>query len=67
MEWTVNWFRFRETSWRKRVEDLQDGEREEGLRCYCYKQMALWKELGDNADEVFRKLITTQSEDGGTN
>ena len=31
MEWTQNWFQFKEECWRQRLEDLDDGERESGL------------------------------------
>ena len=67
MEWTQNWFRFQEECWRRRLEDLDDGERESGLRCYCYKQMALWRMLGDDADQLFGAIRPPDSEGSATN
>lgn len=59
MEWTVNWFRSRETSWRERLQDLENDEREEGLTCYCYKQMGLWRRFGDNAAKLYNTILGT--------
>jgi hypothetical protein len=56
MQWTTNWFRNQELCWRERSERLQDEEREEGLQCYCHKQMALWRALGDDAEQRFSGL-----------
>ena len=57
MKWTVNWFRHQQHSWEERLEDLLDQEREEGLQCYCHKQMALWKALGDDAEQQFSGIV----------
>jgi hypothetical protein len=56
MEWTLNWFRSRESSWRERLHDL-DNEREEGLKCYCYKQMGLWKRFGEDAEKLYGAIL----------
>jgi hypothetical protein len=61
MQWTVKWFRSREASWRERLEDLEDEERDEGLTCYCYKQMALWRKFGDNTETLFSKILGSPS------
>src|ERR1700749_1526518 len=57
MEWTVNWFRSRETSWRERLHNLEDQEREAGLICYCYQQMALWRKFGDDAETLYGTIL----------
>ena len=57
MEWTVKWFQSHETSWRERLHDLEDEEREEGLKCYCYKQMGLWKRFGDDAEKLYDTIL----------
>src|ERR1700679_1513036 len=35
MQWTVNWFRWKEEQWRWRLNDIDDEERPLGLDCYC--------------------------------
>jgi len=67
MEWTQNWFQFKETCWHQRLEDLDDGERESGLQCYCYKQIALWKMLGDDADKLFKVICPPDPGHSATN
>ena len=57
MHWTVNWFQDREHSWLERLECLEDEEREDGLKCYCHKQIGLWKALGDAAAQRFSDII----------
>lgn len=57
MQWTVRWFRDRERCWTERLENLLDEEREEGLQCYCYKQLGLWKALGDAAEQRFSGIM----------
>jgi len=56
MQWTVNWFRSQEGRWAGRLDDLLDAERDEGLRCYCHKQIHMWRALGDDADKEFRMV-----------
>ena len=53
MQWTVNWFRWKEEQWRLRLNELEDEERPPGLDCYCHKQMALWSALADQAQTQF--------------
>ena len=53
MHWTINWFRDRERCWMERLESLVEEEREDGLKCYCHKQIGLWKALGDAAEQRF--------------
>jgi len=53
MQWTVNWFRWKERQWQQRLRDLDDEERPPGLDCYCHKQMVLWNSLADQAEEKF--------------
>ena len=67
MELTVNWFRFKETCWRRRLEDLDNGERESRLQCYCYKQMALWRMLANDADKLFKAICPPDSGGSATN
>ncbi|KAI0245541.1 hypothetical protein BJV78DRAFT_1137879, partial [Lactifluus subvellereus] len=57
MEWTVNWFRYKEKEWKKRLGDVEDEERPPGLDCYCHKQMALWASLVDQAEIKFSSLL----------
>jgi hypothetical protein len=61
MQWTVNWFRERESCWRERLENLENEEREEGLTCYCYKQMAVWRKFGDEAETMFSTILGSPS------
>ena len=53
MQWTVNWFHWKETQWKKRLRDVEDEERPPGLDCYCHKQIALWSSLADQAQTRF--------------
>jgi hypothetical protein len=61
MQWTVKWLRERESCCRERLENLEDEEREEGLKCYCYKQMALWRKFGDDAETTFSNILGSPS------
>jgi len=53
MQWTVNWFRWRENQWRQRLKDLDDEERPPGMDSYCHKQVALWGSLADITQDRF--------------
>ncbi|KIM74953.1 hypothetical protein PILCRDRAFT_48736, partial [Piloderma croceum F 1598] len=53
MQWTVNWFRWKEMQWCQRLRDVEDEERPLGLDCYCHKQMVLWSSLADQAQTKF--------------
>lgn len=53
MRWTVNWFRWKEMQWKDRLERVRQDLRPLGFDCYCEKQIALWKNLGDTADSKF--------------
>jgi len=53
MQWTVNWFRWKERQWQQRLRDLEDEERPPGLDCYSHKQMVLWNSLADQAKKKF--------------
>jgi hypothetical protein len=53
MQWTVNWFRWKEMQWRQRLRDIEDEERPPGLDCYCHKQMVLWSSLAEQAQTKF--------------
>ncbi|KAI0245206.1 hypothetical protein BJV78DRAFT_1140462, partial [Lactifluus subvellereus] len=57
MEWTVNWFRWKENEWRKRLGNVEDGEQPPGLDCYCHKQMVLWGSLAEQAETKFSSLL----------
>jgi hypothetical protein len=57
MQWTINWFRSQEARWMERLDDIQNAEREEGLICYCHKQMGLWRGLGNDAEQRFSEII----------
>jgi hypothetical protein len=57
MEWTINWFRWKQEQWRKRLDDLEEEERPPGLDCYCHKQMVLWGSLADQAQTRFTTLL----------
>ncbi|KAI0245553.1 hypothetical protein BJV78DRAFT_1158538 [Lactifluus subvellereus] len=57
MEWTVNWFRWKENKWRKRLGNIEDGEWPPGLDCYCHKQMVLWGSLAEQAETKFSSLL----------
>ena len=61
MQWTVNWFRSCEASWKERLQELEDEERDDGLKCYCYKQMGLWRIFGDDAEIRFGTIYGTSS------
>ena len=37
----------------EQLESLVEEEREDGLKCYCHKQIGLWKALGDAAEQQF--------------
>jgi hypothetical protein len=41
----------------ERLDDIQNAEREEGLICYCHKQMGLWSGLGNDAEQRFSEII----------
>ncbi len=53
MQWTVNWFRRMEEDWELRCKRLEDGIVVSGLDCYCYKQIAMWRTLADQAHDKF--------------
>jgi hypothetical protein len=53
MQWTVNWFRWKENQWRQRLKDLDDEERPPGMDAYCHKQVGLWGSLADEARDRF--------------
>jgi hypothetical protein len=57
MQWTVNWFRWKQKEWHRRLRDLADEERAPGLDCYCHKQIALWDSLADKADAKFSNTL----------
>ena len=57
MEWTVNWFRWKEGQWRSRLTDMEDEERPPGLDCYCHKQIVLWSCLADEAQTKFSTVL----------
>jgi len=57
MQWTINWFRWKEEQWRLRLNNMEDEERPPGLDCYCYKQMALWNSLADQAETQFTNIL----------
>jgi hypothetical protein len=60
MQWAINWFQYQERRWSERLEGLLDQEREEGLQCYCHKQIGLWKAFGDDAKQRFGGIITVE-------
>jgi hypothetical protein len=53
MQWTVNWFHWKQMQWKKRLKDVENEERPPGLDCYCHKQIALWSSLADQAQTKF--------------
>ena len=57
MQWTVNWFRWKEEQWRLRLNEMDDEERPPGLECYCHKQMALWGSLANQAETQFTNVL----------
>jgi hypothetical protein len=57
MQWTVNWFRWKEEQWSMRLSDTEDEERPPGLDGYCHKQVALWGSLADQAQNQFSTLL----------
>jgi hypothetical protein len=57
MQWTVNWFWWKEGQWRQRLRDMEDEERPPGLDCYCHKQMVLWHSLADQAQTKFSTVL----------
>ena len=57
MQWTVNWFQWKEEQWRLRLSDMDDEEKPPGLDCYCHKQMVLWRSLADQAQTQFTKVL----------
>jgi hypothetical protein len=56
MQWTFNWFRWKERQWRMRLNDIED-ERPPGLDGYCHKQVVLWGSLADQAETQFPALL----------
>jgi len=57
MHWTVNWFRHKQRCWKERLDCVVDEERDDGLKCYCHKQIALWKEFADGAEQRFSGIV----------
>jgi hypothetical protein len=57
MTWTVKWFRHQEERWNMRLDANGGGGRDEGLNCYCNKQIVLWKALGDDTEHIFNSLV----------
>ena len=57
IQWTVDWFCWKEDGWKKRLRDVEDKEWPPGLDCYCHKQMVLWGSLGDQAQTKFSTLL----------
>jgi hypothetical protein len=57
MQWTVNWFRWKEKQWRSRLMDMEDEESPPGLDCYCHKQILLWSSLADEAQTKFSTVL----------
>jgi hypothetical protein len=47
MQWTINWFQWKEGQWRMRFSKVDDEERPAGLDSYCHKQVVLWDSLAD--------------------
>lgn len=47
MQWTINWFQWKEGQWRMRLSEVDDEERPPGLDSYCHKQVVLWDSLAD--------------------
>jgi hypothetical protein len=41
----------------ERLDDLWNEEREEGLGCYCHKQIGLWRGLGDDVEHRFSEIM----------
>ncbi|KIM78567.1 hypothetical protein PILCRDRAFT_75318 [Piloderma croceum F 1598] len=57
MQWTINWFRWKEGQWRTRLSEVDDEERPPGFDSYCHKQVALWDSLADRAQSQFSALL----------
>ena len=57
MQWTVNWFRWKEREWRERLANVTNEDRPPGLDCYCHKQIWLWQTLGDQAHKRFSHVL----------
>jgi hypothetical protein len=60
MAWTVLYFRGMENRWMARAvgspigpEDKCDGEENLGLKCYAYRQSAIWSKFADHAAVQF--------------
>ena len=60
MQWMVNWFQWKEEEWRKRLRDVISDERPPGLDSYCYKQIAMWGTLADQAHTKFCDVLGKQ-------
>jgi hypothetical protein len=57
MQWTVNWFRWKEDQWRRRLNDLENEERPPGLDSYCHKHITLWHSLAEQAQTQFSNVL----------
>jgi hypothetical protein len=51
MEWTTLYFRYKAEEWTK----LQSEAITPGHTVYAAKQTAMWKEMAEQADQVFRR------------
>jgi hypothetical protein len=57
MQWSVNWYRWKEQQWKERLSEIDDDERPPALDCYCHKQMALWGSLAAEAQTRFSAVL----------
>ena len=55
MDWTLAYFQKKKNDWEKLAEEVED--KEDGLSCYAYKQVEMWKHFEEKAQELFHNAV----------